>query len=168
MRWISAVAVLVLAGCSAISSIPTHSQTATTAIQESGGRFNATYSGTSKRSRCGGAPGYFDFSGSGMGSFIQSSTEVGSMTSGSGNCEWNGTATFTSSLHPRNSITVALFLSTSGLGNVPCHPRLNNIVKFTVASGTGRFADATGRGTVVFHCHINGNYSDDWAGSISF
>ncbi|HET9343878.1 MAG TPA: hypothetical protein VFO25_13295 [Candidatus Eremiobacteraceae bacterium] len=40
---------------------------------------------------------------------------------------------------------------------------------FTVISGTGKFVNATGSGTVAFTCNSsNGTYTDHWSGTITF
>src|SRR4029077_1067331 len=74
MRWVLIVAVFALAGCSSVSSVPTHLQTEKTAIQASGGSFSVTDSGNYTLSGC--APpdgnGQFHFRGSGTASFLHS------------------------------------------------------------------------------------------------
>jgi hypothetical protein len=167
VRWILAIGILALAGCSAVRSVPTGVQTESTMIRTSGGPFSATYSGKyTLGSGC--ALTQFHISGSGSGSFVHSSNEKGSMDSGDQGCEWQGPATLRSSVHPRNSITMSLTLGNFGPGNTPCHPRFGQKVRFNVVSGTGRFVNATGSGTVVFTCHSDGTYTDTWAGAITF
>lgn len=169
IRLISAVAVLMLVGCTAVPSVPTHVQTQGAAIQRSGGAFSASYAGSDGFNTCPTMNGssFFNFSGSGSGSFIHSSTETGSMTV-SGNCIWNGTAVLKNSAHARNTITMNLaFSSDNGVFGDPCHPKGQKHVQFSVLSGTGKFAHATGSGTVAFACH-NGKYTDKWSGTITF
>jgi hypothetical protein len=46
-----------------------------------------------------------------------------------------------------------------------------NAVSYTVDGGTGKFAKATGSGTVTFKCHFNrgsGPYSDQWSGTLYY
>jgi hypothetical protein len=165
-RLIWVVGLLVVGGCSAVPSILTHPLTQEAAIKESGGPFTATYSGTYTLGE-GCARTQFHFNGSGTGSFIHSSTESGTMISSDVGCNWGGHATLTSSTRPRNSITVALSLGNFGF-STPCSPRLGQKVHFKVTSGTGRFSNATGNGTVVFSCHSDGTYTDTWSGAITF
>lgn len=166
MRSIFAIAVLALVGCSAVPSIPVHPQSQGAAIKTSGGTFSAMYSGNYTLSSCSSShSGHFTFSGSGSGSFIHSSTENGSMTQSAFSCVWSGTAKLTSTLHPRNQIVVALSLNHTVL-NSPCNPMHEQVI-FTVTGGAGRFANAAGRGTIVFSCH-NGAYSDQWSGTITY
>ena len=167
-RWICAATALLLAGCSTIPSVPTHVQMERETIRASGGSFVATYSGNYAIRDCGGAIGTFHFNGSGSGSFIHGSKESGTMSSGDKGCQWFGNATLTSSSHPRNSITMRLSLLNFGNGNTPCHPRFGAKVKFIVGGGTGRFINAAGNGTVVFMCHSDGTYSDQWSGTITY
>jgi hypothetical protein len=168
IRWISAVAVMLLAGCSAVPSVPTHALTEKMTVRASGGPFSATYSGHYTLGNL--CPfTKFQFSGSGLGSFIHSSKEKGFMITGD-QCgsAWQGPATLTSSVHPRNSITMSLSLGNFGPGNNPCSPRFDQKVRFTIVSGTGRFANATGSGTIRFTCHSDGTYTDAWSGTLNF
>jgi hypothetical protein len=168
---VCAVAALVLAGCSAVQSVPSQLQTVRPAIQESGGPFSASYAGHYSLTGCSppDGEGRFSFDGTGSGSFIHNSTEFGSM---GGfvyqGCPWQGTATLLNSAHPLNSITMDLSLA-KGLihPNNPCAPGPNRQIMFTVSGGTGRFRHATGSGTVVFTCN-SGRYTDQWSGTISF
>jgi hypothetical protein len=165
IRRIGAVALLILAGCTGVPSIPGH-QAQGAAIKASGGTFSATYSGNYTLSSCSSSnSGHFTFSGSGSGSFIHSSSEDGSMTQSAFSCVWSGTATLTSKLHPRNRITVRLSLNHT-TRNSPCNPMHEQVV-FIVTGGTGKFANAAGRGTILFSCN-NGNYTDQWSGTITF
>ena len=173
MRSIFAIAVLALVGCSAVPSIPVHPQPQGAAIKASGGSFSASYSGTFTLRACAPPDGFgsFGFNGSGSGAFIHASTENGSAVGNvHGACSWSGTATLRNSLHPRNSVKVSLFLMGAGTGqdNTPCYPDFGHSVKFTVVSGTGRFTNATGSGTVAFTCHSDDTYTDKWSGTINF
>ena len=165
-RLISMLAVLVLVGCSAIPTVPTHPQPYAETIRTSGGPFSARYSGSYSLKECSRTEtGSFNFSGSGSGSFIQSSTESGHMTGKSSFriCTWKGIATIVSSLHPRNSIVV--LLDSVGFNQGPCTSKHS----FEVTGGAGKFSNATGSGTVVFTCNSsNGTYTDQWSGTITF
>jgi hypothetical protein len=172
-RWILVVVVLLVAGCSAVPSVPTHLQNAKAVIQESGGPFSATYSGSYSLRGCTSpdGDGSFKYFGVGTGSFIRKSTESGSLIGDvHQSCKWSGKTTLTSKFHPQNTITMGLSLNGFQLGT-PCAPRFAQKVMFNVLSGTGRFANATGSGTVKFTCsnsNGNGTYSDQWSGTISF
>lgn len=167
IRLIATVVMLALIGCSAVPNIPTQVQMADTTIRTIGGTFSATYSGNYSLRDCEGQRGHFQFTGSGSGSFIHSSTEKGSLYSGDHGCGWNGPATLTSSAHPRNSIAMTLNLGNFTFGN-PCHPRFAQKVKFIVVGGTGRFINAMGAGTVAFTCNNDGTYTDNWSGTITY
>jgi len=162
-HWICAVAVFVLAGCSAVPTIPAHLQSVKPAIQQSGGPFSGGYAGTySGGFSC--TPGArFSFSGSGSASFVHGSTELGSMNVEPGmSCVNIGTVTITSKAHPSNTITIGL-----GPSGAPCNFRTRIAgVSFTVTSGTGKFRNATGSGKVKFTC--GSGYTDKWAGTITF
>lgn len=169
IRLTSTIAMLVLVGCSAVPSAPTHMQTQGAAIKASGGSFSASYSGTwtARNFPCEEPPlpGSFTFNGNGSGSFIHMSGEhiffIGCTV------PWHGTATLTSSRFPNNSITATVdhVLARSN----PCDA-FGRHVDFTVTGGTGRFASATGSGTIAITCHGNtsGTYTDQWSGTITF
>ena len=171
MRWICAVGLLLCAACSAVPSVPVHQQSRTAAIQVSGGAFSSNHSG-SLNTNGGCSPpdgnGEFKFSGKGPGSFIGRNFESGSMVGDPYvGCHWSGSATMTSSAHPRSSITVAL----SQIGyqsGWPCVPRFGQMVKWSISSGTGKFASAKGNGTIKFTCKGYSTYTDQWAGTITF
>lgn len=174
-RSILVLASLLLAACSAAPTIPSHVQTHDAAIQRSGGSlgtklvgpanggaFSASYSGQYSLTPC----GTFKIVGSGYGSFIHKSSETGTMgIVPNMECNsWSGQATLVNTLRPRNTITVML----SATGTSPCTPRIGTHVGFGVISGTGRFAHATGGGTIKFTCNSDGTYTDHWSGTISF
>ncbi len=166
IRLVLAITMVALVGCTAVSSVPAHLQSVKPALKASGGAFNASYSGNFTLRSCPG--GLFTFSGSGSGSFIRGSSEEGAMSSNQDSCGWNGQATLTNTLHQRNTITVNLSLGNFAFTS-PCSPRFSNGVHFTVVSGTGRFANATGSGTVKFACNnTSGKYTDQWSGTITF
>ena len=160
---ISAIASFVLVGCSAVASVPTHVQMQSATIQRSGGSFQAGYAGAE-------TGGYscllshpFKFSGTGSAAFLHASSESGSMVWGHGyTCDMQGSATLTSTNHPRNSVTVRLEYELPG-----CERSFRGI-PFTVIGGTGRFANATGSGTIQLSCHSNGTYTDKWSGTITY
>jgi len=109
--------------------------------------------------------GIFNFSGSGVGTFIHGNTESGALSAHY--CAWSGLDTISSVAHPRNSITMALSVTSHDYGT-PCN-LLPTKTHFTVSSGTGRFANATGGGSVVFTCDFRANtYTDKWSGTITF
>jgi hypothetical protein len=78
-------------------------------------------------------------------------------------CVWSGTATLVSRRHPANSVTVTLGLN-DGSRTSPC----SNGVGFVVKSGTGKFVNASGYGTVTFTCSGSNTYTDQWSGTLTF
>lgn len=170
-RLICAVALLVLAGCTSVPSVPTPLQTQRAAIKASGGPFNVTESGNYTLSGCN--PPYngnFAFSGSGSGTFIHRNNEGGTMIGDANTgCPWSGNVKLINALHPRNTISMSLILGKPPLGhNDPCNPGGFQHIMFTVTGGTGRFAHATGSGVLEFACNSNGTYTDQWSGTITF
>jgi len=165
-RWICAIAIFFLAGCSAVSSVPTHSLTQRTALPDSGGTFTVNDSGGYYRTGCGGfQSGNFLFRGSGVGTFIHSNKESGDMVSPKNSCTFSGTAKMMNKVRPANSITIALSSHSQH-----CFHSHSTTMTFTINGGTGRFALATGSGTVIFQCGPGGSgaYTDVWSGTISF
>ncbi len=64
---------------------------------------------------------------------------------------------------PANSITMALESESAACVRGPA------TMTFTIKGGTGKFAQATGSGTVVFRCFgFRGTYTDTWSGTIKF
>lgn len=165
-RLINAAIILVLAGCSAAPSVPMHSLVQRTALPDNGGAFSVNDSGDYRRTGCGpvGA-GVFIFGGSGAGTFIHRNRESGSMTSAKNSCKFSGTATMVSKKRPADSITTVIASS-----SLPCFHSHATTMTFTISGGTGRFAQATGSGTVVFTCGPanTGIYNDEWSGTITF
>jgi len=165
-RWICAIAIFLLAGCSAVPSVPTHLLTQRTALPDLGGAFSVNDSGTYTRSGCGPfLSGHFLFGGSGVGTFIHSNKETGFMGSPKNSCTFSGNAKMVSNRRPANSITMTL-----GSTSLPCFHARSTTMTFTINGGTGKFAQATGSGTVVFTCGPAnaGNYTDVWSGTITF
>jgi len=165
IRLILAIAALVLVGCSAVPTLSTHLQTSRSEFGASGGTFSASYHGRFSSSPCSaGHNGTFSFGGTGYGNFIGSSSETGSLTRPfrNGQCRFTfkGPATLKSTLHTRNAITSSL--SETGYGPCVIPPT------YAVTGGTGKFAHASGSGKVVFTCHLDGTYTDQWSGTLSF
>jgi hypothetical protein len=137
-----------------------------------GGTFKASYTGDYSLVGCVGGVhwhrGEFAISGSGKASFLRKSTEQGQMSRGIINEKicvgWGGNATLTSIHDAANSIYVDL--NDRNFVQSPC----GQAVSFGVISGTGKFARATGSGTVTFQCSGSGSgqYTDQWAGTITF
>jgi len=166
-RLICAIALSFLTGCAAAPSIPTHATSEGDATRTSGGSFGVSDSGRYRLTRCAppGGFGAFAFNGSGSGNFIHNENETGQMESNDAFCDgWHGFATLTNAAHPRNSIKMNLSSATK---STPCTP-LGHVTTFTITGGTGRFANASGSGTVAFGCNSNGTYTDKWSGTITF
>lgn len=130
-----------------------------------GGAFTAKYSGSFTLTSCTPSKnGHFNFNGTGSAAFLHRSSESGQITDKRFGtvCVWSGSATLVSKRHSRNSITVSLGLN-QGSHTSPC----NNAVGFVVKSGTGKFAHASGSGTVTFNCAAS-TYTDAWSGTLTF
>ena len=165
VRCFALTLVLTLVGCSAVSTLPTNPGHLTGQLppRQAGGSFSGGYSGTHSGSGDCLFGATFNFRGRGSASFIHDSTESGSMAWSFGHsCAFRGKATITSINHPANSITVVL-----GPSGAPCGINIHG-VDFQVLSGTGRFRNASGSGTVKFRCHTGGTYNDAWSGTLTF
>jgi len=164
-RWTALVVMLLLVGCSSSSTLPTSQRHAIGDLAPAGGAFSANYSGTSTGD--GDAcllNNKFSFSGTGSGSFIGRSTESGFLVWGHGQtCNYTGSATLVETLHPRNTVKVGL----GPLDTPPCQRILGGGWHFVVGGGTGKFAHATGSGTIKFNCG-NPKYTDTWSGTLNF
>jgi hypothetical protein len=99
-----------------------------------------------------------EFNGLGKASFLHASKESGSLSEACAvTCYWAGRLQISSTKHPADSLVVYFEES----GSQPCfHGEWN------VSSGTGKFQNATGRGTLSFTC--SSGYSDTWSGQLSF
>ena len=162
---IAAIAAIILTGCTEVPSVPTHALTQRTDLPDGGGTFSVTDSGKYTSSGCGPfGPGHFSFGGSGVGTFIRRNKETGSLSSAKFNCKFSGEATMVSKANQANSISMALESS-----SLPCYHTAGSWT-FTINGGTGRFAQATGSGTVAIRCSIAnpGTYTDVWSGTIRF
>lgn len=162
----AAFLVLTSAACGSQNFSSPSSFTPLAAHANAGGAFAAHYAGDFSLTSCTGSTnGHFTFSGKGSGSFINLSSEKGHMVDKrfSVRCVWSGTATLVSRRHPANSFTVTLGLN-DGSRTSPC----SNGVGFVVKSGTGKFVNASGYGTVTFTCSGSNTYSDQWSGTLTF
>lgn len=169
-RWTALGLALALAGCSSSSTLPADSIHATGQVAASGGALSANYSGKDTLAACGplnGRNGSFSFAGTGTATFFHQSGETGRMSAPHGVCVWSGSATLTSTFHPANTVTVHLALPRPNSSpNDPCKT-LGRTISWSVTSGTGKFAHASGRGSLVFNCS-QGAYTDKWSGTLTF
>ncbi|HET6275627.1 MAG TPA: hypothetical protein VFE16_06835 [Candidatus Cybelea sp.] len=165
LQLFSVAALLVLfAGCSG-TTVP---QSTKGAQRETGGGFVAQYDGGFTSVQCSlGTSGRFTFGGAGRAEYARTSTEIGKLTAHptAGICQWNGEGRFASKRHPADSIVVTLSLD-DGIGFGPCTDGVNYVVK----RGTGRFARASGSGTLLFVCTGagHGTQIDSWSGTLTF
>lgn len=138
------------------------------AVRTRGGAFTGAYSGGFDVSSviCGSEQ--YALTGAGKGSFLRQSTEFTILLGACLKSGWSGSSILTSSKDPANAIYVNFPLQVQGM----C---LNYPFSYTVIGGTGKFARATGSGTVTFKfkCHHffrrrNGLYSDHWSGTLYY
>jgi hypothetical protein len=130
-----------------------------------GGAFTAETSGNYTFSDCSAsANGHLKFRGSGRASYLHRVNESGAVKGKNypPHCVWSGTATLTSRHHKMNSVTFSLGLNGSRYSN-PC----NNALGYVVKRGTGKFAKASGYGTVAFSCTDSG-YLATWSGTLTY
>jgi hypothetical protein len=122
-----------------------------------GGEFNGAYTGTLEGFQ-------LNFKGTGRASFLHASTENGYVHEKCSGiiCQGDGSATLTSSRNSANAITLS-WTQYHWYGDF-CH----STFKWSVASGTGKFAQARGSGSVTFTCPGSHLYSDTWTGTVSF
>jgi hypothetical protein len=171
---VSGVAVAIFAGCGGnrgiLQSIPEGSTRETTLHPANRSAFSGTYSGNYIFKICGGGSGgYFKFKGSGKVSFLGQAWESGKVQEPLAmpypHCAqpWKGGDWLTSKKDPNDRVHVALN-GPSGSGSSPC----NGQFAYSVTGGTGKFAKATGSGTVTFQCSSKsfGKYSDTWTGTL--
>lgn len=167
LRLFSIAALLVgfAAGCSG-TTVPQSG--AKNAQRETGGGFVAQYDGHFTSLQCSaGSSGRFTFEGTGRAEYAQTSVEIGKLTahSAAGICQWNGEGRLASIRHPADSVLVTLSLN-DGIGFGPC----TDGVHYAVKRGTGRFAHASGSGTLLFVCigAGHGTLIDSWSGTLAF
>jgi hypothetical protein len=130
-----------------------------------GGPFSAAYSGRYTLVGCGpNFPGTFKLSGTGTASFLHRSQES-ALLYGNFCAGWSGGATLTSFKHSNNSISASVHWGGFHRG-IPCGA--NDTWEFTVTGGTGKFAAATGSGTVTITCKSSGTYTDTWTGTLQY
>lgn len=155
-------AIVALAACSATQNLSP--STAAGSDSRVATKFTASYSGTISVNGDCSITKTFTYKGTGRSKFLGSSSELISLTWNCGSQDVAGSATLTSTKHPRSSITASL--SGTHVKN-PCDmPPLS----FTITSGTGRLRKATGSGTLVFtelssYCLYN-QYTDKWRGTL--
>lgn len=164
-RWIAFVLVLSLVACTSSSTLPSGvTQVSAQDLPALGGSFSASFSGGFTASACQmlSSPGRFRFKGFGFATFIRKAIESGKMTENDNTCldSWFGSALIISKFNRANTVTVSLTTGRYG----PCTQGAD----WTVTGGTGKFAHATGSGTVFFTCNSNGTYTDGWSGALHF
>ena len=171
-RWTAIVFVLLLIGCSSSSTLPTNEIHAAGKMGSAGGALSGSFAGSFTEIPCGmNSSGVLSFGGSGKATFIGRSSESGTMAAGGGACvTWRGSASLVSRFHPANTLTVSLTFNDND--HNPCNdPRHHQRTpaSWAVSGGTGKFAHATGSGTVTLICDFsNHTYTDTWTGAIHF
>ena len=169
-RLTAVILALSLVGCSSASTLPSIAAHVTGQPRSAGGAFSASYAGNDTLIACqplNGHNGAFDFAGTGIATFLRRSEEKGHMSAPHGVCLWSGSAILTSKIHPANTITLHLNLPRpNNAPNNPCKT-LGETIGWSVTSGTGKFAHASGRGSLVFKCS-QGAYTDTWSGTLTF
>lgn len=155
-------AIVALAACGATQNLSP--STAAGSDARIATKFTASYSGTIGVNGDCSITKTLTYKGNGRSNFLGSSSELISLTWNCGSEDVAGSATLTSTKHPRSSITASL--SGTHVTNACDMPKLS----FTITGGTGRFRKATGSGTLVFtegssYC-LYYQYSDKWRGTL--
>jgi len=169
-RLIFAIVVLGLVGCGSAERAAVNTPISSHGLRESGGAFSATYAGNYRFNGCAPPDGFgrFEARGVGSASFVHASFEHVTIDGNVFNqCSWSGNATITNATHHLNTITMSIVGATLfGRHLPPCDSQKPET--WTVTGGTGRFANASGSGTVAFTCQTNGSYTDQWTGTLTF
>jgi len=134
-----------------------------------GGAFKGGYSGTYTYTQCvvTKTNGLFQFGGTGSASFLHKSSEMGTMfafSTGPHPCLWVGSAVLTSARHADDTIKVSL-MPIVAKNTPPCSVYS---CPFSIKSGTGRFAHATGSGNFSIKIRGSNSYRDAWSGMLQF
>lgn len=160
-------------GCSSASTLPPNLIHATDSVGLSGGALSGGYAGNFSEMGCGlNSGGSLSFSGSGQATFLGMSSESGHMVAGGGACAiWKGSATLTSRFHRANTVTVSTTFTNND--QQPCNNPRHGPGRFptywTVTGGTGKFANATGKGSVTLVCDFTKHtYTDTWTGALKY
>ena len=124
-----------------------------------GGAFSAKYSGRFHVNYCGLVCQDFVFNGTGKASFLFASNESGNARVLPVRHTFNGSAILISSKMPANNIQFRI----SGA----LHSACPGPISWKVIGGYGKFAHATGSGSIAFTCNVY-NYVDRWSGTIHF
>jgi hypothetical protein len=161
---IAAILASLAAGCSGgSSSLPARSGSsaaveAQSVLPQRGGAFNASFNGTYTR-----FGSEYRFRGGGTASFPHVAAESGyEDLHCAPNCYPEGSDTITSDKNRANSIEVSLSGAYRG--------HFCGTLNWTVSRGTGKFANATGSGTMSSTCggSVRGTYTNTWSGTINF
>ena len=168
---LAVVAIVELAACSAAQNVSPNVGAGsnfrlgpTGIVFNHGGTFKAAQSGTYSKSGDCSDTARLSYKGNGHARFLHASSEQISLTVYCGARYATGSATLTSVRHPGDSITA----SVSGYVASRCD---GFTMPFTITSGTGRFANASGSGTIVLKAPSGGcpyTYTDKWSGTLTF
>ncbi|MGA8574266.1 MAG: hypothetical protein WB609_01085 [Candidatus Cybelea sp.] len=161
---IGALSLAASAGCGVNEPLPQGSTSAPLSKARVGS-FSGYYHGNLAITFCSAKKnGQLTFQGEGHATHLHGSSESGALTgvqSGS-ICFWSGMATLTSRQNPGDSITFSLQMAGKGRRQNPC----TAIMGYGVKSGTGRFANASGRGDLTITCTKYKTYTDGWSGRL--
>ena len=157
-------AVMMLGGCGGPHTYFSPSSLQQDASRASGGAFTAKSEGTYKETECTyKQPGRIGFDGNGHARYLGLSNEYGYLVThynGRVCVPGGGTASLWTTQHPSDEISVNLSEGEGCQEPTFC---------FRVISGTGRFANAAGSGTVVgLPLGGSGHYHDKWSGAITY